>query len=304
MRFLREAKLEIKLTKKDFSGYTGTLTITGLRVSFSIIKSLSWKTNSANIKIWNLSQAKRNLIKDFGDQVTLYAGYQDDSTQESQLLFVGDTSTVSHIYEPPDIITVLECGDGERILNNKRVFISFGSDARARTIIKTIAGQMGLPIVEFADSDDLVYRQGYKFIGMGKDALADVAAKIGLQVSVQNNALQIIPVNGTIKQPIIQINENTGMQGIPQRFTFKGLLPYAPLQQRPNAAANAPKTPISRPIGYKVNNLLNPLILPGSLIQLTSRHLNFSGQYKVDNVRHEGDTFGPIWTTQLETVAQ
>lgn len=85
-RFFREANLRIRLRKGDFTGYVGTVNITGLRVSFSIIKSLAWSTNSAVVKVWNLSQANRNLIKDYGDEVTLYAGYRDAGGPQVLLL--------------------------------------------------------------------------------------------------------------------------------------------------------------------------------------------------------------------------
>lgn len=135
---------------------------------------------------------------------------------------------------------------------------------------------------------------------MGKDALTLVCDKLGLQWSVQNNGLQVIPSNGTIQQAAIDVNENTGMQGIPQRFTYRRLDLYRPISVNANQAANAPKIPPSQPTGYKVSVALNPLVLPGSKILLSSTHLGFKGPYRVDNVRHEGDTFGFVWSSQLE----
>lgn len=284
MKFYREAMLLVRIRNDDFTGYIATIIIKGLRVSFSIVKSLSSTTNSAVIRIWNLSQDNRNLIKDFGDEVTLYAGYRDEGGP--QVLFIGDTTTVSHIYDLPEIVTVLECGDGEKYINQLRVSVSYAANVQARTIISGIASQMGIQFVEFASSNNLVYRQGFKYIGMGKDALDIVTDKLGLQWSIQNNQLQVIPVNGTISEPIIQVNQGNGMQGIPQRYTYRSLEPYRAIQQRNT--------------GYKVNVALNPFILPGSKIDLASSHLNFRGPYRVETVRHEGDTFGFVWSSGIE----
>lgn len=284
MKFYREAILSIKIRNDDFTGYIATVNIKGLRVSFSVVKSLSFTTNSAVIKIWNLSQENRNLIKDYGDEVTLYAGYREEGGP--QVLFVGDTTTAIHAYDLPEIVTVLECGDGEKYINRLRVSLSYAADVQARTIISGIASQMGLQFVEFASSANLVYRQGFKFIGMGKDALDIICNKLSLQWSIQNNQLQVIPINGTISEPIIQVNQGNGMQGIPQRYTYRALQLYRSIEQRNT--------------GYKVNVALNPLILPGSKIDLASSHLNFRGPYRVETVRHEGDTFGFLWTSQLE----
>jgi hypothetical protein len=289
MKFYRAATVRIRIRNANFNGYVTTITLSGLRVSFSITKSLAWSTNSCIVKIWNLSQDHRNLIKDYGDEVTVYANYSNSgvpNAKATEVLFVGDTTAVSHIFDQPEIVTVLECGDGDKYLNQLRVNLSYAADTPARVIINGIASQMGIDIAEYAASDNLVYRQGFKHNAMGKEALDIVCAKLGLQVSVQNGALQIIPLNGTISQPAIQINEQTGMQGIPQRFTYRRLFLYK--------ATDAPTT------GYKVNVALNPFITPGSKIDLSSTHLNFRGPYRVENVRHDGDTYGFVWSSNIE----
>jgi hypothetical protein len=299
MTFIREATVTVNIRKGDFSGYEiPPIEISGLRVSFSILKSLAWSTNSAVIKIWNLSQSIRNIIKDYGDQVILYAGYERGSG--TQLLYLGDTTAVSHIYEFPEIVTILECGDGEKYLNQLRVSVSFAANTPARSVISAIAQQMGIEFVEFASTENLVYRQGFKGIGMGKDVLTNACNKLGLQWSVQNNQLQIIPLDGSIQQTPIEINENTGMQGVPTRFTYRSLYLYRPIEVNPLQAPLAPSIPPSRPVGYKVNTILNPLILPGSAVNLTSNHLGIKGPFRVENVRHEGDTYGFVWSSNLE----
>ena len=284
MNFIREANVVINITREDFKGYEQSIAISDLRVSFSILKSLAWSTNSAVIKIWNLGQANRNAINNFGDQVTIYAGYERGAG--TGLLFIGDTTAVSHIYEQPEIITVLECGDGDKFINQTRVSVSYGPKTPARRIIQDMAAQMGIAISEFANSDNLIFEQPFNYIGIGKDGLQIIFDKLGLQGSVQNNALQIIPIQGAIVETPFQINEATGMQGIPQRFTSRTLYQYT--------AIDAPTT------GYKVNTILNPQILPGSSIVLQSTHLDIKGLFRVDNTRHEGDTFGPIWSTNLQ----
>jgi hypothetical protein len=235
-----------------------------------------------------MSQNLRSLIKDFGDEVTLYAGYERGSG--TQLLFIGETTTVSHSYDQPEIITTLECLDGDKILNNLRVTLSYEGKISARQIVMDIAKQVGLNISIFAPGEDKIYTNGKAINTMAKDALADVCAFLGMQASVQNNFLQIIPLKGSPSPNPIIINENTGMQGIPQWFTYKRLYLYR--------ATDAPTT------GYKVNITLNPLILPGQLVQLESNHLQegISGRFRVENIRHEGDTWGQNWFSNLELI--
>ena len=133
--FYRVAKADILLANKPPTpGYHGRLQLQNLRMAFTIQKNLAWSTNSCSLRIWNLSADNRNQLKDYGDQVTLYAGYQDvlsqpiyytGNTSGTQLLFRGDTTNVRHSFDYPDIVTVIECGDGERYVNQKLIEITF-----------------------------------------------------------------------------------------------------------------------------------------------------------------------------------
>ena len=136
MRFYRTAMVEIRVRNDTFNGYIDFIQIRGLRISFSIMKSLSRTTNSAVVKIWNMSQNHRNLIKDFADRVTLYAGYEIENGNIAgpSVLFNGNTTTVSHIFDQPEIVTILECGEGESTINQDRITLSYASNTPALTV--------------------------------------------------------------------------------------------------------------------------------------------------------------------------
>lgn len=282
-KFIRNCTVVIRIRKADFTGYEPVpIRVTGLKVSFNIQKNLAWSTNTGNIKIWNLSQSHRNLIKDFGDEVTVYAGYERGSGEE--LLYIGDITTVYHTFDFPEIVTTLECGDGERYVNQKHFSLSFQAGTSAREVIQTIAKRMGIPITEFAVSDNLVYDQGFEFAGMGKEALLKACSLLNLQSSVQNETLQIIPVNGVIDEPAILIDANNSMIGIPQRYTYK----------RQDFYIQGPA------VGWRVNTLLYPRILPGAKLDISSRYLGFQGIFRCETIRHIGDTYGHQWESNME----
>jgi hypothetical protein len=269
-RFNRIASVEIDLRNSTFSGYIGSIKLANLRIAFSMQKNLAWSANTASVKIWNLSQENRNRIKDYGDQVIVSAGYSQDAGE--QLLFIGNTTQVSHAYEQPEIITTLDCGDGERILNQKNIAVSFKEKVAVRQVVETIAQQMGLTISEFSPTDNVVYEQGFEFIGMGKNAIDKTVSRLGLKWSVQNGKLQIIPQFGTTSKP--------------QRFTDK----------RASLYLDGPKT------GYIVTTTLRPDILPGDLINVKSQRIGLDGPYSVFSIKHEGDTFGPNWRSIMEII--
>lgn len=283
-KFNRIAEIDVRLTNNEFSDYIGNLTIRNLRISFQVIKSLSWSTNTASIQIYNLSSDKRAKLKDYGDEVTIYAGYTEEAG--SQLLFVGDTTRVSHLFEQPEIITSFECGDGERVLNQRIITVSFSERVPARTVAQQIADKMGVNIAFFGQSDNLVYEQGFQFTGLAKDALDKVTKYLNLTWSIQNKNLFLIQNQGSTTKPPVTISQNTGMVGVPERFTYKRL----------DLWKGGPKQ------GYKVKTLLRPDILPGDRVRLISEQINLDQIFYVDSVKHTGDTWGQSWISNWELV--
>lgn len=293
MQYDRVIRVRIRLINETRSAYEEEITLEKLRVAFSINKTNSYSSNTANVRIWNLGPDNRNRIRDVGDQIRLFAGYAFESGPE--LLFVGNTTQSMHIFEQPDIITVLDAGDGEIELNNILVTVSFSGKTPVRTVIQEIANRMGLTIVDFAETENLIYDQGFKASGKASVVLQKACEKLGLFASVQNDNLVILGINGSTSKPPHEINENTGMIGIPQRYIDKKMFLY---QQRPKAG-DLVQSPVIQP-GWKVRTLLKPQILPGDRVRLRSTKLDINGLFVVIAIRHEGDNYGPIFESQLE----
>lgn len=292
MQFDRVINLKILLASPPPSTeYRGTMEISNLRMAFSIFKSESWSTNTANIRIWNISESKRNLLNSYGDEITLNAGYRQETG--AQVLFRGNTSLATHIFAEPEIITVLDCGDGEKSLNLVLAKASFGENTPVRQVIEYYAGVLGLNIAEFADTDNLVYALGHQFSGIAKDGLDKACKAIGLVWSVQNNNLVILRQGEGSSKPPVDINASTGMIGIPQRYTDRRQYLYKALPKN----GGAPKP------GWKVRTLLRPDILPGDRIRLRSNRVDIDGIFYVISITHEGDNFGPQFESLLEVIA-
>lgn len=289
MQFDRNIRAKILLTNSTYTGYSGDIDIANLRIAFSIVKTFSWSTNTANVRIFNLSADKRNRLRDFGDQLRLFAGYKyQDNTQ---LIFTGNVTQLNHSFDQPEIITSLNCGDGERSLNNTLIGVSFGAKTPVRTVIQFIADKLQFPIVDFAQTENLVYEQGFNDADLAKNVLDRACKKMNLQWSVQNENLVIIRDNGATTKPPVDINLDTGMVGVPERYVDKRFFLYRAV------APNEPPKP-----GWKVRLLLRPDLLPGDRIRLRSRQLGFDGEFVIITVRHEGDNYGPLFETTLEVI--
>lgn len=286
MKFDRVIRTSIRLTNPpQYNAFRGTLDIRNLRIAFSITKSISWSTNTANVQIWNLSPENRNQIAHFGDELTLYAGYVNDGG--AQLLFVGDTTQVAHSFPQPEIISTLTCGDGDKIINNKVISVSFGANTPVRTVIQNIADQMGMTIVSGLPVILEVYALGFKGTNLARNVLDNACQKANLWWSVQNGNLVIQRKNQGNSKPPIDINVNTGMIGVPERYTNKQGQFYVVGQKE----------------GWKVKTLLRPDIIPGDVIRLRSDKVPVDGLFFVETIQHEGDNYGATFESNMEMIA-
>lgn len=289
MQFDRVINSQIRLVDQDKNNYRGTLTVENLRMAFSIFKSESVSTNTANFRIYNLGSDKRNQLAQFGDQIRIAAGYRNAGG--AQLLFLGDSTQVSHIFAEPEIISVIDCGDGDKTVNNTLVSLSFAAGTGVRTVIQTISDRMGLNLIEFSASDNLIYSNGFYFTGIAIKALEKATAYLNLVPSVQNGNLLILDRNFGSNKPPVEINSDTGMIGIPERYTDKRQYLYRSL---PPDRAPMP--------GWKVRTLLRPDVLPGDRLRLRSTRADINGLFYVISVRHEGDNFGPNFESLFEVI--
>jgi hypothetical protein len=287
MRFDRLVSAKIRRANADFTEYRDALDISGLRIAFSVNKTFSSATNSAVVRIYNLSASKRNDLRNFGDQLRLFAGYRDQEGE--QLLFVGNISQFNHSFIPPEIVTSLQCGDGEKTLNNTIISVSFGQETPIRTVIEYVAEKIGLSIAYFAPSTNLLYGNGFNNICSAQYILDDACQALDLTWSVQNDNLYIIRSDGATEKPPAEVNAENGMIGTPERYVDKKYYLYR---------AKEPNEPLKP--GWKVRTLLRPELLPGDRIRLKSTQADIDGVFKILSARHEGDNFGPIFESNFE----
>jgi hypothetical protein len=286
VKYDRVIRTSIRLINApEYTAYRGTLDIRNLRISFSISKSISWSTNTATVRIWNLSPENRNQIANFGDELTLYAGYANDGG--AQLLFVGDTTQVSHSFPQPEIVSTLTCGDGDKIVNNVTISVSFGANTPVATVIQKIADLMGMKIVSGLPTILEVYALGFKGTNLARNVLDNACQKANLWWSVQNGNLVIQRKNQGNSKPPVDINVNTGMIGVPERYTDK----------KGEFYVTGPKD------GWKVRTLLRPDIIPGDVIRLKSSQVPVDGLFFVETIQHEGDNYGPSFESTMEVIA-
>ncbi len=282
MKYGREIEMKIQLMEGNKP--KGKLEIKNLRIAFSIVKTNSWCTNTAIVRVWNLSKDKRNELAHYGDEIKLYAGYKEETG--AQLLFIGDVTRLLHSFNDPEIISIFTCGDGDKIINNKVITLAFSNEVSAKTIIENIATQIDMKIVTPIVDKNKKYYNGSFGTNHARDHLIDVCKMAGLTWSVQNGNLVILPTGEGSERPPHEINSETGLIGTPERTSDR------------RGETNS----IGLKQAWKFRTLLRPDIIPGDRVHLKSSRAPVDGVFVVISINHDGDNYGPQFESFFEVV--
>jgi hypothetical protein len=130
------------------------------------------------------------------------------------------------------------------------------------------------------------YANGFSFAGPADSALDKVTKFLGLDWSIQNNAIKFVEFDKSDGTRLVSLTPETGLIGSPQR-----------LQGVTRKAKG--KSTSTKP-GWKITALLRPEIIPGGRIRIESREIPQYSEFTVSTVEHSGDTHGKDWTSQVE----
>lgn len=242
----------------------------GLRTVFEIDKTSTSSSNKAKIKLYNLNPESRKEMQRKGLRIRLDAGYQGivETLYLGEVVLGGNSSREGD----RDIATLFECGDAESNLILAKFDKSYPVKTRYLQVVKDLAAALDVNIGTVIGIQEMVYNSGISFSGSVKGALDKLLKKQGLEWSIQNNYLQIIPVTAHNGDEAQVISDSTGLIGIPTNG---------------NDSVN-------------FTALLNPRLMPGAPVKLESE--NISGYFKVRRAKFEGDSHGDKWQVACECV--
>jgi hypothetical protein len=255
-----------------------------LRIKFDINKNLVGSANKSKIEIYNMSSQSRNSIKK-GYLVMLKAGYQS----LIDTIFIGNVlpDGIGSKREGSEIVTTLECGDGEGSIVMANLDRSYGPGITPLQILKDIANAMNLPnsinpsgigngVVFLTNNNP--FNRGFVARGPCSKTLDKLLKPMGLEWSVQNGNLNIIPITGHLGNEAIVVSADTGMIGVPSQNAFV----------------------------TKFSSILNPRLVPGALVQLktndSTANSSLNGFYKIREAHYKGDTHENHWGVECTCV--
>lgn len=279
------------------AGKPGTEILPPIRITFDIEKDASEQPNPHKIRIYNLAPATRKAIEEPDLRCVLYAGYAEE---DGPILMASGAVTFAYtFFEPPDVVTELEVHDGYIEIRDTAVSLGYGPGATAGLIIRDIAKQMGLPLIMANDVPDRAWQNGFSFYGPARQALHKVVQGTGLEWSIQNQTLQVVPKRGTTLRQAVVLAADSGLIGYPERTREAAKEKARVKDERTGNRANLVSAEQQRD-GWRVRSLLLPQVNPGDLVKLESRSTN--GFYRAESVKHTGDSDGGDWQTELALV--
>lgn len=246
-----------------------------LDIAFNIVRTMTREPNTAEITIINLKPSNRAILETLKEaQVELEAGYGGDNG----VIFKGDVEINNdHVF--PNWLTVFEADDGGKAVQLDRVNLSLPPGTTLQTAIMAVAGQMRTGIGNALATSGLgvlseggvQFLNGITLSGPAAKQLNRLCKSSGLEWSVQNDALQILPKGVPLPVTAVVLDENTGLVGSPS-IGNKGEVTY--------------------------RSLLNRDIVPGGLASIVSKKV--TGLFRNEKCTYTGASLGQPWYVDVE----
>lgn len=253
------------------------IVITDLHFVFNVERTLRASAGKAEIKIFNLNEDHRGQLERLGSvPVVLTAGYEDGVHQ----IFKGDIRPCTNSYTQPDWITTIKGQDGGTRRRTARTSRSFRPGTTLETVLSALAQDLGLGrgnVVEAARAAQLAGAQtefiaGTTLAGNAMESLAALCRSIEYEVSIQNGALQLLPLGRALAGSPLEVSSDSGLVGTIEKDS-KGKI--------------------------KFRTQMIPDLFPGRLVAPQSRTIQ-SGRYRVTKCVYKGDTRGQDWNVDCE----
>lgn len=193
VQFLRAYRLTVGDVEIDARAGVG---LSSLRIAFCVQRDAKRVPNNAEVEIWNLASATRERLAKLSTvPVRIEAGYVGG---EIGTIFHGDLRSARTRHEPPDRITRVSAGDGQRALRTARLSKTFPAGTKLGSVIAELGKALGIRAgnlgsfqgARLADGSDTLKRS-LTIHGAVYDELERMCRSCGLEWSVQDSELQL-----------------------------------------------------------------------------------------------------------------
>lgn len=298
-----------------FSGKV--IEIKDLTLTFDIKRSVDNKkeSNTATVSIQNLSDETLSLI----DAQPRFCYLNLDVGYDGLLrnILLGDIINTSTKRSGTERETTFTIGEGFKSLNTVKISESFPEETTIETVLNYSLGQTDISkgVIE-GDGIKKKLTYGYPAHGTLRQVLDDICYGNDLEWMITNNKLYVKDKDGLLypKAPlerVIIISAQSGMIDIPYRHDVEGTrdigqadigdVEIIPQERKLTKTGKVRKVTKERyrRRGVKVVALINPEVIPNSLIKIESTTTQLSGFYRVRTIQYKGDTRGNDWLMEI-----
>jgi hypothetical protein len=277
---------------------------------FKVKKTSVSSANEAQVSIYNLNKDSRGFIDKIGDDMVaksaeasddlliIKAGYLDDQ----KMLFTGNITKTNSEVRRPEVITQLEALDGLKLISEPKLDMSYnGPNLSAMKVLKDVINRTGCPLANtnWKNISDKTYKNGFAYIGSLSVLLTNVCSYLGLQWSIQNGELSLIPVNASDTIQVVSLSPASGLIESPQRTQIATSSLTNAKDDRQTVSTPSTKKEKKKVLGgLTVKCLLRPEVNPGNIIEVESSSVE-KALFRVVEISHEGDTHAAVWTSTI-----
>jgi len=252
------------------------------RINFTASKK-GRNASSCRVSIYNLSENTRNYIFNGNQKIYLSAGYLEESGEE--IVYIGDIKSTENRMQRPDIITIIDSGDGAVALCDAQISLSYNPGSDGKQMLREIVDSFKLPKktnLSLIQNIKKIFSNGFNYTGSSQVVLDKICKNMGLTWSIQNDELKVYEDYNTDKSVWIELSSDTGMLGSPNKIKIK--------QGDKDVD------------GWIIETLLQPKAEPGGVIVVSSAITGNDKLFKIVSVEHTGDNFEGDFKTIIEAV--
>ena len=247
-----------------------------LACKFKVTRSL-FGPGTCELEIYNLSADHRRAIVAAPRRSTIVeiqAGYVGGRS----LIFRGDKRKAIMRRDGTDYVLVVTAGDGEHARRTARVNRAFAGGASLPAVVQYIADAMGVGVGNAVDAlraatfdtGGADFGDGTVLSGFAAGELTRLCNSARLTWSVQDSALQLLPLGGALAREAILLSPDTGLVGAPE------------IVNRRTCTVKA---------------LIIPGLVPGQRVTIQSQIR--SGVHRISACEFAGDTHGSDWYASM-----
>jgi hypothetical protein len=273
-----------------------------LRVKFAVKRSDTATPNSADIRVYNLSEQTATRIRDEFKRVILQAGYEGNLG----VIFQGNIKQVIIGRESAtDTFIDIIAGDGDTAYNFAVVNKTLAAGASQTDQVSAAVGSMnahGVTAGNVGDMPPEKLPRGKVMYGSAKNYLRNAAQSSNKTWSIQDEKVTFVPLKSYLPGEAVVLTSKTGMIGTPQQTTngvnVKCLL-------NPNIRVGGRVKIDNKSIEKLKLNMEQIAAAKGdvsAINKLIPQHLSNDGTYYVFMIEHQGDTRGVEWYSSLTTI--